>query len=76
MADRPVLRAISPTATDEEVAAIVAAIAAATASASAPPAEEQPASYWVSVARLAARRAPMARGQWRLSGRMPRRSRA
>lgn len=73
------LRSISPDATPEEVAAITAALAASIASpaaADAGPAAGDGVSLWVHAARLSARRAGYARGEWRLSGRMGRRSRA
>lgn len=74
--DRPVLRAISPDASPEEVAAIVAAITACT---SAAPAGDEPASgrldEWVRASRLRARRVGCARGSWRFSARVGRRTR-
>jgi hypothetical protein len=73
------LRSISPDATPEEVAAITAAIAASMARstpAAAAGASPGSASNWVHAARLSARRSGYARGDWRLSGRMGRRSRA
>jgi hypothetical protein len=73
------LRSISPDATPEEVAAITAAIAASMAQrAPAPGLGSTPVggSNWVHAARLSARRSGYARGEWRLSGRMGRRSRA
>ncbi len=79
MGDRPDarLRVISPDATPEEVAAITAAITASlqAASVAADPASEET-SRWVQVARLSGRRAGYSRGDWRLSGRLGRRSRA
>jgi hypothetical protein len=75
-ARRPALRSISPTATRDEVAAIVAAIAVCTAV----PPRGLPAGdtlhEWVRTSRLRAHRAGLRRGPWRLSGRMPRRTRA
>jgi hypothetical protein len=79
MAPRFQLRSISPDATPEEVAAITAAIAASIRSMAAPPPSAvDPAAtgYWVYASRLSARRAGYARGEWRLSGRIGRRSRA
>lgn len=71
----PVLRVITPGATPEETAAIVAAIAAATAAAPPEPEETGP-SQWVAASRLRARRDGLHRGEWRLSGRIGRRTRA
>jgi hypothetical protein len=72
---KPVLRSISPTATPEEVAAIVAAIAELTRrQATAPP--DDGLREWVHAARLTSRRAGLQRGPWRLSGRIGRRTRA
>jgi hypothetical protein len=74
---RPELRAISPDATPEEVAAVVAALAVSTqvpvlaATDAADSLHE-----WVHGSRLGARRAGLQRGPWRLSGRIVRRSRA
>jgi hypothetical protein len=80
MADspRPQLRVVSPDATPEEVAAITAAVAASLPTARTASAAEgaEPASRWVQVARLSGRRAGYSRGDWRLSGRLGRRSRA
>jgi hypothetical protein len=71
------LRVISPDATPEEVAAITAAIAASMQTAAGGvAAEEAESSRWVQVARLSGRRAGYSRGDWRLSGRLGRRSRA
>jgi hypothetical protein len=82
----PALRVITPDATPEEVAAITAAIAvveqeraaaAAAATAAAAPGDDAARlSAWVRASRLSARRAGLQRGQWRLSGRLGRRSRA
>jgi hypothetical protein len=71
------LRSIAPDATPEEVAAITAAIAASMASVGGG-GEESAAedSNWVRAARITARRGGYARGEWRLSGRLGRRSRA
>jgi Acyl-CoA carboxylase epsilon subunit len=73
------LRSISPDATPEEVAAITAAIAASLAASAGPGPETAGGagvSLWVHAARLSGRRAGYSRGDWRLSGRMGRRSRA
>ena len=72
------LRSISPDATPEEVAAITAAIAASmrrsvTAGCGG---VDEPRSSWVQAARISARRGGYSRGEWRLSGRLGRRSRA
>jgi hypothetical protein len=77
-APRPQLRAISPDATPEEVAAITAAIAASmqTAAGAGPGDPAAPESRWVQAARISGRRASYSRGDWRLSGRLGRRSRA
>jgi hypothetical protein len=66
------LRVVTPDATPEEIAAIVAAVGALRA---APVGEAPDAGVheWVRVARLRARRAPLQRGPWRLSGRVGRR---
>jgi hypothetical protein len=68
------LRAISPDATPEEVAAIVAAIRAVSAIAAAP-APDDTLHEWVRTARLQSHRSGLQRGPWRLSGRIGRRSR-
>ena len=73
---RPVLRAVTPEATPEEVAAIVAALAATTASDAPHGFGDDTLHEWVRSARLRAHRSGVRRGPWRLSGRMPRRSRA
>jgi len=76
-ARRPVLRVITPSATPEEVAAIVAAVELAVAARTRVVlAEPEPVSTWVSASRLTARRAGFSRGDWRLSGRLGRRARA
>ena len=72
---RPVLRSISPEATPEEVAAILEAIAAC-APAPRPARGDDTLHEWVRTSRLRAHRSGLHRGPWRLSGRMPRRSRA
>jgi hypothetical protein len=71
------LRSISPSASPEEVAAITAAIAVSMAATlvSADDMAEPPSS-WVQAARITARRGGYSRGEWRLSGRLGRRSRA
>jgi hypothetical protein len=71
---RPVLKAISPDATPEEVAAIVAAIAELSRPVAGPPPGDDTLHEWVHAARLASRRAPLQRGPWRLSGRIGRRT--
>jgi hypothetical protein len=72
------LRSISPDATPEEVAAIAAAIAASMAAVrvEGSGADADDTSTWVRAARITARRGGYARGEWRLSGRLGRRSRA
>ncbi len=72
------LRSISPDATSEEVAAITAAIAASMAVTAVDNSSESTAvdSNWVQAARITARRSGYSRGEWRLSGRLGRRSRA
>jgi hypothetical protein len=77
-AGRVELRSIAPDATPEEVAAITAAIAASMASRRVVGSEAAPdeGSTWVSAARITARRGAYSRGEWRLSGRLGRRSRA
>jgi hypothetical protein len=72
------LRSISPDATPEEVAAITAAVAASIASVRVAAVEDDTAesSAWVQAARITARRGGYSRGEWRLSGRLGRRSRA
>jgi hypothetical protein len=74
---RPELRAISPDATPEEVAAVVAALAVSTqvpVLATHDTGDEL--HEWVHGSRLGARRAGLQRGPWRLSGRIGRRHRA
>jgi hypothetical protein len=76
-----VLRAISPDATPEEVAAILAAVTQALAASESsdsqcPPGNGESLDEWVRGSRLGARRAGLQRGPWRLSGRIGRRSRA
>ncbi|HEY8218261.1 MAG TPA: hypothetical protein VIH82_14075 [Acidimicrobiia bacterium] len=73
---KPVLRSISPSATPEEVAAIVAAITEVTRRQAVPVAHDDGLREWVHAARLTSRRAGLQRGPWRLSGRIGRRSRA
>jgi hypothetical protein len=68
------LRAISPDATPEEVAAIVAAIAACT-SPGATDTEATGLAEWVRASRLVSRRVGRVRGPWRFSGRVARRTR-
>jgi hypothetical protein len=73
---RPVLRVVTPEATDEEVAAIAAAVASLSAAAAPPEPRDDTLHEWVRGARLGARGAGLQRGPWRLSGRIGRRSRA
>ena len=73
---KPVLRSISPSATPEEVAAIVAAIAELSRRATVAPARDDGLHEWVHASRLTSRRAGLQRGPWRLSGRIGRRTRA
>ena len=70
---------MSPDAIPEEIAAITAAISVSLASARAEAAADAvsgPRSAWVQAARITARRGGYSRGEWRLSGRLGRRSRA
>jgi hypothetical protein len=85
MPDRRPFRVISPDATPEELAAITAAIevvrqerahAAARSVASATGGDAEHLDGWLWASRLAARRAGLQRGPWRLSGRIGRRARA
>lgn len=74
------LQVVSPSATPEEVAAIVAAIEACTAADRAAVVVDTGAAAdgldaWVRGARLGARGAGLQRGPWRLSGRIGRRAR-
>ena len=71
----PRLRAISPQATPEEVAAIVATVTACTPRPR-PAAPQDLLDEWVRTARLRSHRGGLRRGPWRLSGRRPGRSRA
>jgi hypothetical protein len=71
---RPQLRAISPDASAEEVAAIVAAVGVCT-SGETPDEAERHLDEWVSRSRLASRRVGRVRGPWRFSGRVARRTR-
>jgi hypothetical protein len=73
---RPVLRAVTPDATDEEVAAILAAVASVPTTVIAPATDDDTLHEWVRSARLSARRTGLQRGPWRLSARIGRRSRA
>ncbi len=75
-ARRPVLRAVSPDATPEEVAAIVAAVEACAHPGLVAGDGFQGLAEWVHGSRLGARRAGLQRGPWRLSGRIGRRHRA
>ena len=74
MTGRPVLRVVSPDATEEEIAAIVAAVSVSMA-ATAPAGVDDTLHEWVRGSRLGSRRAGLQRGPWRLSGRIGRRSR-
>jgi hypothetical protein len=83
MAPSPVLRSISPEAGPEEVAAIVAAVAAVggpdgdgAPQLDTPQLDTPQLDAWVQGSRLAARRAGLQRGSWRLAGRIGRRARA
>ncbi|MEX0664181.1 MAG: hypothetical protein WD598_05340 [Acidimicrobiia bacterium] len=70
----PRLRAITPDATPEEVAAILAAVTVSTAGG--PPMDHEPhLDEWVRGARLVSRRVGRVRGPWRFSGRVARRTR-
>lgn len=75
----PVLRCVSPDASDEEIAAIVAAIEladrerrAAWDAADGPGTAQGRLDGWLTVSRRAARRSGMPRGPWRISGRIGR----
>jgi len=70
------LRAITPDATPEEVAAIVAALGALRVAPGGEPDPDDTLHEWVHAARLTARRSGLQRGPWRLSGRIGRRTRA
>ena len=72
----PVLRAISPEATPEEIAAILAAVAASLPGPAVEDGRDDTLHEWVHAARLRSHRAGLQRGPWRLSGRIGRRSRA
>ena len=77
MSTRPVLRVLSPDATDDEVAAILAAVAMCTQAVAASDTETgEMLQEWVRGTRLSARGAGLQRGPWRLSGRIGRRTRA
>jgi hypothetical protein len=76
VATRPTLRVLNQDATEEEVAAILAAIAMCSASAEPAQSDAEALQEWVRGTRLSARRAGLARGPWRLSGRIGRRTRA
>jgi hypothetical protein len=71
----PRLRAVSPDATPEEVAAIVAALGVLRG-ARAEDAGDDTLHEWVRAARLQSHRSGLQRGPWRLSGRLARRIRA
>ena len=74
---------IEPLPTDEEAAAIVAAVtlvleaeqAGAAAAAASSSRRDDTLHLWVEASRRSAQRASLQRGPWRLSGRLPRRSR-
>jgi hypothetical protein len=74
------LRVVSPSATPEEVAAIVAAVGTLTQPAAvvdvSEPEDPDRLDAWVHVSRLSSRRASLQRGSWRLYGRLGRRRRA
>jgi hypothetical protein len=71
------LRSITPSASPDEVAAIVAALAAITMQPAAEPDPRDDTLHeWVRSARLRSHRSGLQRGPWRLSGRMPRRANA
>lgn len=76
MTDRPILRVVNADATDEEVAAILAAVSACMLSSGSEGGADDTLHEWVRGTRLSARRAGLARGPWRLSGRIGRRTRA
>lgn len=71
---------ITPTLTDDEAAAIAAVVMLLeqerAAAASGPAAGDDTLHVWVDASRRSAQRAGLSRGPWRLSGRLPRRSRA
>ena len=70
------LRAISPDASPEQVAAIVAALSVVVTPVAEPePDGDDDLHEWVHAARLRSRRAGLQRGPWRMSGRLGRRSR-
>jgi len=73
--ERPVLRVVSPDATDEEIAAILAAVSTSMVAAG-PEVVDDMLDEWVRGSRLGSRRAGLQRGPWRLSGRIGRRARA
>ena len=73
--ERPQFRVIDANASDEEVAAIIGALATLTPAAAADN-EQSELSMWVAASRLTSRRTGLSRGDWRMSGRIGRRSRA
>jgi len=75
VARKPLLRAIPPDASADEVAAIIAAIASLQPDVVAPD-ESIERSRWLDASRRSARRVGVSRGDWRLSGRVVRRARA
>jgi hypothetical protein len=70
------LRSISPSATPEEIAAILAAVASLEHIASEAEDRDDTLHEWVHAARLRSHRSGLQRGPWRLSGRIGRRNRA
>jgi hypothetical protein len=74
--ERPALRVIDATASDEEVAAIIGALTVMMSSGPATATDASPPSRWIAASRLASRRTGLSRGDWRLSGRIGRRARA
>ncbi|MGZ8733666.1 MAG: acyl-CoA carboxylase epsilon subunit [Acidimicrobiia bacterium] len=72
---RAKLRAISPDASPEEVAAIVTALASLQLGV-VEPIEPVARSRWLDASRRSARRVGVSRGDWRLAGRIVRRARA
>jgi hypothetical protein len=70
-----VLRSISPDASPEQVAAIITVIGSLQPEVVGPD-ESVARSRWLDASRRSARRVGVARGDWRLSGRIVRRARA
>jgi hypothetical protein len=78
-----VISDITPIPTEEEAAAIIAAVTlvleteqANARAAAASSSHDDTLHLWVEASRRSAQRAGLQRGPWRLSGRLPRRSRA